>query len=81
MRWSKLIQNIKKNYKKHDFEELLLKCKENIDSNKDFKTEYLEIVDYNDFKILNKFVTKKSLRVFICVKVGDIRLIDNILLN
>ena len=72
---------LKKNYKKNDFEELILKCKENIDSNKDFKTEYLEIVDSYDFKILNKFVAKKSLRVFICVKVGDVRLIDNILLN
>jgi pantoate--beta-alanine ligase len=81
---SLIFQNLlflKKNYKKNDFEELILKCKENIDSNKDFKTEYLEIVDSYDFKILNKFVAKKSLRVFICVKVGDVRLIDNILLN
>ena len=81
---SLIFQNLlflKKNYKKNDFEELILKCKQNIDSNKDFKTEYLEIVDSNDFKILNKFVAKKSLRVFICVKVGDVRLIDNILLN
>lgn len=81
---SLIFQNLlflKKNYKKNDFEELILKCKENIDFNKDFKTEYLEIVDSNDFKILNKFVAKKSLRAFICVKVGDVRLIDNILLN
>ena len=81
---SLIFQNLlflKKNYKKNDLEELILKCKKNIDSNKDFKTEYLEIVDSYDFKILNKFVAKKSLRVFICVKVGDVRLIDNILLN
>ena len=81
---SLIFQNLlflKKNYKKNDFKELILKCKKNIDSNKDFKTEYLEIVDSNDFKVLNKFVEKKSLRVFICVKVGDVRLIDNILLN
>ena len=55
--------------------------KGNINQKKNFQLEYLEIADASTLKIPSEINPKKTYRAFICVRVNDIRLIDNILLN
>ena len=47
--------------------------------NNNFVIEYTDIVDYKTFKKVNKIIDKSVL--IIAVRIGKIRLIDNIILN
>ncbi len=72
---------LKKNFKSQGFNALISESINKINSNNNFKTEYFEIVDSNSLKKLEKFNEKNSYRAFVSVFVGNVRLIDNILLN
>jgi len=52
-----------------------------INKKKNFKVEYLEIANAETLQIDEKINPKKQYRAFICVRVNEVRLIDNILLN
>jgi pantoate--beta-alanine ligase len=71
----------KENFKKKSFKNIYNDCKKEINSLNDFELEYLEITDNKTLKKTKKNDVKKSFRVFICVLVNGVRLIDNILVK
>ena len=71
----------KENLKKKSFKNIYNDCKKEINSLNDFELEYLEITDNKTLKKTKKNDVKKSFRVFICVLVNGVRLIDNILVK
>jgi len=72
---------LKENFKSSNLFNLKSEIIEKINSHKNFKVEYLDVADTKNLKICKKYTTKNSYRAFICVKVNEVRLIDNILLN
>jgi pantoate--beta-alanine ligase len=71
----------KENFLKIKFQKIYSNCKKEINSIPGFELEYLEIVDNKSLKKENKIDIKKSYRLFICVLVDSVRLIDNILVK
>ena len=71
----------KENFKKKSFKNIYNDCKKEINSLNDFELEYLEITDNKTLKKTKKNDVNKSFRVFICVLVNGVRLIDNILVK
>ncbi|MDA7566378.1 pantoate--beta-alanine ligase [Flavobacteriaceae bacterium] len=71
----------KENFEKKSFKNIYNDCKKEINSLNDFELEYLEITDNKTLKKTKKNDVKKSFRVFICVLVNGVRLIDNILVK
>ncbi|MBT3523636.1 MAG: pantoate--beta-alanine ligase, partial [Flavobacteriaceae bacterium] len=71
----------KENLKKKSFKNIYNDCKKEINSLNDFELEYLEITDNKTLKKTKKNDVNKSFRVFICVLVNGVRLIDNILVK
>ena len=77
----KSLNFLKVNFKNLNLNHAKKKIIDNINKNKNFEVEYLEIVNENTLEIDVKINPKKSYRAFICVKANEVRLIDNILLN
>ena len=77
----KSLNFLKVNFKNLNLIHAKKKIIDNINKNKNFEVEYLEIVNENTLEIDVKINPKKSYRAFICVKANEVRLIDNILLN
>ena len=71
----------KENFKKKSFKNIYNDCKKEINSLNDFELEYLEITENKTLKKAKKNDVNKSFRVFICVLVNGVRLIDNILVK
>ena len=71
----------KENFKKKSFKNIYNDCKKEINSLNDFELEYLEITDNKTLKKTKKNDVNKSFRVFICVLVNGVRLIDIILVK
>ena len=71
----------KENYLKIPFKIIYANCKKEINSIPGFELEYLEIVHNETLKKENTIDLNKSYRIFICVLVNDVRLIDNILVK
>tara|TARA_Y100000385_G_scaffold42737_1_gene39669 strand:- start:19 stop:867 length:849 start_codon:yes stop_codon:yes gene_type:complete len=71
----------KQNLSKSSFQKIYNNSKKEINSLKDFELEYLEIVNNETLKKVKKMNANKSIRIFICVLVGGVRLIDNILVK
>ena len=71
----------KQNLSKSSFQKIYNNSKKEINSLKDFELEYLEIVNNETLKKVKKMDVNKSIRIFICVLVGGVRLIDNILVK
>ena len=72
---------IKSNFKKKPLNILRSHVISSIEKIKNFKVQYLEILDNNSLSPYNNENDSSIQRAFICVVVNDIRLIDNILLN
>jgi pantoate--beta-alanine ligase len=77
----KSLIRLKNNFNTSNLISTKKEIKNNINKKKNFQLEYLEIADASTLKIQSKINPKNSYRAFICVRVNDIRLIDNILLN
>ena len=71
----------KQNLSKSSFQKIYNNSKKEINSLKDFELEYLEIVNNETLKKVKKMDANKSIRIFICVLVSGVRLIDNILVK
>ncbi len=71
----------KKNLPRSSFQKIYNNCKKEINSLNDFELEYLEIVDNETLKKVKKISANKPFRIFICVLVNGVRLIDNILVK
>ena len=78
--YKSLIQ-LKNNFNTSNLISTKKEIKDNINQKKNFQLEYLEIADASTLKIQSEINPKNTYRAFICVRVNDIRLIDNILLN
>ena len=48
---------------------------------KGFEPEYVELADAEDLTILDDYTTEKPMVALIAARIGDVRLIDNIVLN
>ena len=72
---------IKNNFKKKPLNILRTNVISSIEKIKNFKVQYLEVLDNNSLRPYNIENDNSLHRAFICVVVNDIRLIDNILLN
>ena len=72
---------IKNNFKKKPLNILKTNVISSIEKIKNFKVQYLEVLDNNSLRPYNVENDNSLHRAFICVVVNDIRLIDNILLN
>ena len=71
----------KENLPKSTFQKIYNDCKKEINSFDDFELEYLEITENETLKKVKKIEANKSFRIFICVLVNGVRLIDNILVK
>ncbi len=71
----------KENLSKSTFQKIYNDCKKEINSLDDFELEYLEITENETLKKVKKIEANKSFRIFICVLVSGVRLIDNILVK
>ncbi len=71
----------KENLPKSTFQKIYNDCKKEINSLDDFELEYLEITENETLKKVKKIEANKSFRIFICVLVNGVRLIDNILVK
>ncbi|MDG2485664.1 MAG: pantoate--beta-alanine ligase [Flavobacteriaceae bacterium] len=71
----------KQNLSKSSFQKIYNNSKKEINSLKNFELEYLEIVNNETLKKVKKMDANKSIRIFICVLVSGVRLIDNILVK
>ena len=72
---------VNKNLKKLDIKSIKKNVVDKIEEIKSFQVEYLEIANAQTLEITNKINPQKTYRVFICVLINDVRLIDNILVN
>ena len=72
---------LKENFKLLNLNKIKKKIIAEINKKENFAVEYLELVNSSNLQIDSEIIPNKSYRVFICVKVNEVRLIDNILLN
>mgnify|MGYP006147146565 CR=1 FL=1 len=77
----KSLKILKNNFKTTNLSQIKKDIIIKINKKKNFKVEYLEIVNASTLQIDSKINPKESYRSFICVKANEVRLIDNILLN
>lgn len=80
LKLSKSLFYIKNNYKNKPFIKLREKVLEDLESDSNINIEYLEIANTHNLKVLTDFNEADSTGVFIAANVGDVRLIDNIVL-
>ena len=78
--YNKLIY-CKENFEKTSFKNIYNNCKEEINSISHFELEYLELVNNESLEKEQKIDANNSYRIFICVLVNGVRLIDNILVK
>ena len=78
--YNKLIY-CKENFDKTSFKNSYNSCKEEINSISHFELQYLELVNNESLKKEQKIDANNSYRIFICVLVNGVRLIDNILVK
>ena len=74
----KMLVFAKKNINKIDFKLLENIIIKKINEISGFELEYLDFRNANSLKKISTINSKQNIRVFICVKVNGIRLIDNI---
>jgi pantoate--beta-alanine ligase len=77
---SKALKMVKENYKKGSFTKLLEDA-ENILRKNNLKPDYISIADANDLRVVEKWDGKNKLVALAAAFAGDVRLIDNMLLN
>lgn len=77
----KSLNLLKSNFNNSNLKSLRKNIINDINKKKNFKVEYLEIANAETLQIDEKINPKKQYRAFICVRVNEVRLIDNILLN
>ena len=77
----KSLNLLKSNFNNSNLKSLRKNIINDINKKKNFKVEYLEIANTETLQIDEKINPKKQYRAFICVRVNEVRLIDNILLN
>jgi len=77
----KSLKILKNNFKTSNLNQIKKDIIIKINKKKNFKVEYLEVVNASTLQIDSKINPKESYRSFICVKANEVRLIDNILLN
>ena len=65
----------------HDFRTIESKFIENIEANKEFKVEYANIVDGTSLNIINNITDTNYLVMCIATWLGNVRLIDNIIIK
>lgn len=65
MEWSKIIQTVKKEFS------IVPNC----------KLEYFELLDFNSFKIIERYTKEIPISICVAAYIGDVRLIDNISVN
>jgi pantoate--beta-alanine ligase len=80
LKLSKSLFFIKDNYETKAFSELKKEVISSLEEDENIKVEYLEIANTRNLMVLNNFDDAESTGVFIAAHVGDIRLIDNIVL-
>lgn len=80
LKLSKSLFFIKDQYTKQDFKRLKEKTVKDLETDPNIKIEYLEIANTKNLTVINDFQDASSTGVFIAAQVGDIRLIDNIVL-
>lgn len=80
LKLSKSLFYIKDQYKNIDFKLIKDKILLDLESDPNIKIEYLEIANTEDLTVLNSYKSAKSAGAFIAAQIGDIRLIDNIVL-
>ena len=71
---------IKKNAGKQSFSKLKVDAIKELES-QNFKIEYLELAEKNDFKIVPEFKPGQNLIILIAAYLGSVRLIDNVLIT
>lgn len=77
----KSLNLLKSNFNNSNLKSLRKNIINDINKKKNFKVEYLEIANAETLQIDEKINPTKQYRAFICVRVNEVRLIDNILLN
>lgn len=77
-RISKALFFIRDNWSHHSVEEILLNAKTMIEKNKLMKVEYLTIADSVSLQPAGDWYQFPDVRVFTAVKIGAVRLIDNV---
>lgn len=80
LKLSKSLFYIQKNYKKNSFMALRATVLTELEEDSNIKVEYIELANSVDLTRLSKVEEASSVGVFIAAKVGDVRLIDNIIL-
>lgn len=78
---SKTLFFIRDHYKNHQLKELKEKSIERINQIPEAVVDYLEFCDADSFKIVSSWREANHLVVVTAVKLGDVRLLDNILLD
>jgi pantoate--beta-alanine ligase len=77
---SKILFFLSNNYKNLTVEKLKSNAKFKLDKIENLELEYLEIVDLTTLQSVTEFDYKHSTGAFIAAKVGQLRLIDNVIL-
>lgn len=80
LKLSKSLFYIKAQYTVKDFKSLKEKSLLELESDPNIKIEYFEIANTEDLTVLENFQDADSIGVFIAAQIGDVRLIDNIVL-
>lgn len=80
LKLSKSLFYIEEHYNSTPFSYLKEKLISELEADSNIKIEYLEIANTNNLEVLSEFEEAPSTGVFIAAKIGDIRLIDNIIL-
>ncbi len=80
LKLSKSLFYIEENYKNETFSVLRTNVLSELKKDPAIEVEYLEMANSKDLAILNSIDEALSVGVFIAAKIGDVRLIDNIIL-
>ncbi|MFH0948740.1 MAG: pantoate--beta-alanine ligase, partial [Elusimicrobiota bacterium] len=75
---SQTLFEAKKKYKEHSVDDLKKWVTEQINDNPFLTLEYFEVTDAETLNPVSYWVDTKNIRACIAVKIGNIRLIDNI---
>ncbi len=74
----KTLQFAVNNYKNYNPNELKLWIEKEFELQKDFKLEYVEIVNHNTLQTISKWNDAEHVNICIAVFLGNVRLIDNV---
>ena len=80
LKLSKSLFYIQKNYKNDSFTSLRSSVLSELEGDSNIKVEYLELANSANLALLSSVKEASSVGIFIAAKVGDVRLIDNIIL-